>query len=59
MEEIITITVKGFGMSHTAEINEDVSAIEFIEVCAKMALSLSYSGEQVRQGLRHACIKSK
>lgn len=40
MEDKIVITVSGFGISHTSEIDEDVSAIEFIEVCAKMAESL-------------------
>lgn len=54
MEERITITVKSFGIIHTSELYEDVSAEQFIETCCKMALSLSYSGEQVRQGLRQA-----
>lgn len=54
MEERISITVNAFGMTHTAEINEDVSAIEFIEVCAKMAESVGYSPELVRKGLQAA-----
>lgn len=54
MEGRITITVKGFGITHSAEIDEDVSADEFIETCCKMALSLSYSGEQLREGLKQA-----
>jgi len=54
MEERITITVKGFGITHSAEIDEDVSAVEFIEVCAKMAESVGYSPELVRKGLQAA-----
>jgi len=51
MEDRITITVKGFGITHTSELCEDVSAVEFIEVCAKMAESVGYSPELVRKGL--------
>lgn len=54
MEDKIVITVKGFGITHTSEIDEDVSAVEFIEVCAKMAESLGYSPELVREGLQAA-----
>lgn len=54
MEDRIEITVKGFGITHTSEIDEDVSAVEFIEVCAKMAESLGYSPELVREGLQVA-----
>ena len=54
MEDRITITIKGFGITHTSDLAEDVSAEEFIEVCAKMAESISFSPEQVRQSLRLA-----
>ena len=54
MDNKISITVDAFGINHSAEINEDVSAVEFIETCCKMALSLSYSGAQLREGLRQA-----
>ena len=54
MEDRITISVIGFGITHTSELNEDVSAEEFIETCCKMAESLTYSPEQVRQALRLA-----
>lgn len=54
MENKISITINAFGINHSAEINEDVSAIEFIEVCAKMAESIGYSPELVRKGLQAA-----
>jgi len=54
MENKISITVNAFEITHMAEINEDVSAVEFIEVCAKMAESVGYSPELVRKGLQVA-----
>ena len=54
MENKISITINAFGINHTAEINEDVSANEFIEICAKMAESVGYSPELVRKGLQAA-----
>lgn len=54
MEEKISIIVKAFGITHTSELTEDVSAEEFIETCCKMAESLTYSPEKVRQALRLA-----
>ena len=52
MEDRITITIKGFGITHTSDLAEDVSAEEFIETCCQMAESISFSPEQVRQALR-------
>ena len=54
MEDRITITVNAFGINHSVEIDEDASAVEFIEVCAKMAESVGYSPELVRKGLQAA-----
>jgi hypothetical protein len=54
MEDRIIITVKGFGITHTAEIGEEASAAEFIEVCANMAESIGYSPKLVREGLQAA-----
>lgn len=54
MDNKIVINVIGFGITHTTILNEDVSADQFIEVCAKMAESLTFSPEQVRQALRLA-----
>lgn len=54
MDNKISITVNAFGINHSAEINEDVSAVEFIEVCAKMAESVGYSRELVKEGLQKA-----
>jgi hypothetical protein len=54
MEDRITISVKGFGITHNAELQADSTAEEFIETCCKMAESLTYSPEQVRQALRLA-----
>ena len=54
MVERIVITVKGFGITHMAEIGEEASATEFIEVCANMAESIGYSPKLVREGLQAA-----
>lgn len=54
MDNKIVINVSGFGIKHIAELNDDFSAEEFIETCCKMAESLTYSPEQVRQALRLA-----
>ena len=54
MENKIIITVKGFNITHSAELSEDITAEEYIETCCKIAESLSYSPEQVRQSLQCA-----
>jgi len=54
MEDKILITVIGYGINHSAELFDEVSPEDFIETCCKMADSLSFSPEQVRQGLRHS-----
>ena len=51
MEDKITITVKGFGITRTAEIGEEASAVEFIEVCANMAESILDSPKLILEGL--------
>lgn len=51
MDEKIVITVRAYGISHTAELNEDAVAGEFIEKCSKLAESIGYSPDLVQEAL--------
>lgn len=51
MENKITISVKAYGISHSAVLSDECSADEFIEVCAKMAESIGFTSTLVIKGL--------
>ena len=48
----ITITITDFGITHKAELDQNISSEQFIETCCKLAESLTFSPDQVRKGLR-------
>lgn len=48
------IIVKVFGITHKAVLPDDISADEFVEVCAKLAESVGYSPSIVIEALRKA-----
>jgi hypothetical protein len=51
MDEKIVLTVRAYGITHTAELNEDAVAFEFIERCTQLAESIGYSPELVQEAL--------
>jgi len=54
MEQRIFLSVKAFGITHTAELPDYAQAIEFIEACAKLAESVGYAPTKVIEGLKKA-----
>ena len=52
MEQKILITINAYGISHTSELPEDCSAIEFIETFSNLAESVGFSPQLVIDGLR-------
>lgn len=52
MEQKILITINAYGISHTSELPEDCSAIEFIETFSNLAESVGFSSQLVIDGLR-------
>jgi len=54
MEQKILITINAYGISHTSELPEDCSAIEFIESFSNLAESVGFSPQLVIDGLKQA-----
>jgi len=54
MEQRISLSVKANNITHTAELPEDCSAIEFIESFSNLAESVGFSPQLVIDGLKQA-----
>lgn len=54
MEQRISLTVRAFGITHSAELSEDCTAIEFIETFSNLAESVVFSPKLVIDGLKQA-----
>lgn len=54
MEQKISLTVKASGITHTSELSEDCSAIEFIESFSNLAESVGFPPQSVIDGLKQA-----
>lgn len=54
MENKITISVKAYGISHSAVLSDECSADELIEICAMLAESIGFSPALVVEGLKNA-----
>lgn len=54
MEQRISLSVKSFGITHTAELPDYAQATEFIEACAMMAEAVGYAPTKVIEALRVA-----
>ena len=51
MESKIIITINAYGITHTAELSDECSADELIEICAMLAESIGFSPDLVIKGL--------
>lgn len=54
MENKITISVKAYGISHSAVLSDECSADELIEIFAMLAESIGFSPALVIKGLESA-----
>ena len=54
MEQRITLLVNANNITHTSELPEDCSAIEFIETFSNLAESVGFSPQLVIDGLKQA-----
>ena len=54
MENKITISVKAYGISHSAVLSDECSADELIEICAMLAESIGFSPDLVVKGMDRA-----
>lgn len=54
MKQRISLTVNAFGITHTSDLPEDCSAIEFIESFSNLAESIGFSPALVVDGMQRA-----
>lgn len=54
MENTIAISIKAYGISHTAELSDECSAEELIEIFAMISESIGFSPKLVIKGLKKA-----